>query len=110
VLERKTNVSSKGKKMKKARIYVDFNELIDDDLVLLSKTDLKLDSNGLKIKLEEGMHVSIYEENEDDEGIIDNLIADGIVVKNTFGGWTSEAKWLCRIDEKGIHYESDLDD
>ena len=41
--------------MKEARLYVDFNEMIDDDLVLLSKTDFKKDSQGNLIELKEGL-------------------------------------------------------
>lgn len=93
--------------MKTPRLYVDFNELIDDDLVLLSKSDFKLNSNGETIRLEEGMLVSVYDDDVDANGNQDNLLADGIVERNTFGGWTSAAKWLCRINENGIYHESD---
>ena len=43
--------------MKEPRIYVDFNEMIEDDLVLLSKTDIKLDSAGKRIELLAGAKV-----------------------------------------------------
>ena len=37
--------------MKPARIQVDFNELIESDLVLLSQQDIKLDNSGLEVLL-----------------------------------------------------------
>lgn len=35
--------------MDKARIYVDFNEMVDPNTVLLSKDDIKTDSQGNEI-------------------------------------------------------------
>ncbi len=32
--------------MEKARVYVDLNEMVTDDIVLLSKDDTKVDSMG----------------------------------------------------------------
>ncbi|MEN3931811.1 hypothetical protein WJT86_12220 [Microvirga sp. W0021] len=94
--------------MKKGRINVDFNEMIEEGLVLLSKTDVKVDSSGKEIKFFEGMIVHIYEQDFDLDGNIDNLIADGEVVLNKTGiPWTLNAKWCCKIDSKGIRHESD---
>ncbi|MBX7225486.1 MAG: hypothetical protein K1X55_05615 [Chitinophagales bacterium] len=98
--------------MKEPRLYVDFNEMIEDDLVLLSKTDFKLDSDGNRIELIAGAKVKIYMDDIDDNGEEDNLIADGIVEENIYRekySWTSVCKWNCRIDKKGIFHESDLD-
>ncbi|WP_430936494.1 hypothetical protein [Saccharicrinis sp. 156] len=92
--------------MKEARLYVDFNEMIEEDLVLLSQTDIKTDSEGKTIKLKEGLHIKIYSDDLNSCNEVDNLIANGIVELNTHGGWTSEVKWCCRIDSKGIYNES----
>ena len=35
--------------MNGSRLYVDFNELIDEDLVLLSQTDVTLDQQGNEV-------------------------------------------------------------
>lgn len=94
-------------KIKEARIYVDFNEMIEDDLVLLSQTDFKKDSMGNMVELTEGLKVKIYMSDSDEFGIEDNLIAEGTVELNTYGGWTQAAKWNCRIDINGIYHESD---
>lgn len=97
--------------MKEPRIYVDFNEMIEDDLVLLSKTDLKEDSKGNFVEFKEGMKVKIYMDDTDDNNREDDIIADGIVEENTYAekfSWTSEAKWNCRIDKNGIYHESDI--
>ncbi|WP_185969078.1 hypothetical protein [Carboxylicivirga sp. M1479] len=45
--------------MKEARLYLDFKEMIEEDLVLLSKTDFKKDSEGNTIELSEGLRVKL---------------------------------------------------
>jgi len=48
--------------MDRPRIYVDFNELLEPDLVLLSKTDVRADSSGAEVALVEGLRVYVYED------------------------------------------------
>jgi hypothetical protein len=93
--------------MRRPRIYVDFNELLEEDLVLLSQTDVKPDSSGAPIQLQVGMRVHVYSDDVDEHGNPDNLVADGVVELNTAGGWASAAKWCCRIDRAGIRNESE---
>lgn len=91
--------------MNKPRIYVDFNEMVTENIVLLSKEDSKINSKGDVISFYEGMPVSIYSDNYED-GKSDNLIADGIAVKydlSSFPHWT-HVKWCCL----GIIHESDI--
>ncbi len=90
------------------RIYVDFNEMISFDLVLLSKENYKQDSVGNLVHLYEGLEVSIYMDDEDDNRDSDSLVASGIVVKNKIkSGWGAIAKWCCQIDSDGIYHLSD---
>jgi hypothetical protein len=91
--------------MKEPRLYVDFNELIDHNLVLLSQSDYKTDSMGNSIHLYEGKIVSIYMDDTDEEGNPDNLLAEGIVIPNPLPNHI--AKWCCQINEKGIYHESE---
>lgn len=96
--------------MKQSRISVDFNELLEPDLVLLSKTDTRADSAGAIVVLHEGLSVHIYEEDVDANGRPDNLIADGVVEKNQSNiDWTRSAKWCCRIDRLGVRHESECE-
>ena len=95
--------------MDKARIRVDFNELVAPDLVLLSKTDEIIDSEGNKILLETGKAVSIYEFNHYDNGTKEYLFADGIAELNVpeiNGEWSKAAKWCCKINKNGIKSET----
>jgi hypothetical protein len=102
------NAKNTNKKTtKRARIYVDFNEMIDFNLVLLSQKDTKLNSEGVEIELSEGLKIDIYMDDEQMNGFKDNLIASGIVERNR-SGLFEIAKWCCRIDENGIQHESDI--
>lgn len=92
----------------KSRIYVDFNEMVEDDLVLLSKYDEKKDRDDRLVRLYDGLHIAIYMDDTDEHGDRDDLIAEGIVEANKIkSGWGSVAKWCCRIDKNGIRHESD---
>lgn len=97
-------------KVDKARIYVDFNEMVDYNTVLLSKDDTKMDSEGNVITFYEGMPVSIYMDDVDGNGEVDNLVAEGIAVKQDLSNYPSwqHVKWCCRMDSNSIMNESDL--
>ncbi|MCV9933987.1 hypothetical protein OIU80_17025 [Flavobacterium sp. LS1R47] len=101
-----TTIKNYQEVVKKSRIYVDFNEMIDFDLVLLSQKDKKLNSVGVEVELREGMEIAIYMDDEQPNGFKDNLIASGIVERN-HSNLFEIAKWCCRIDENGIQHESD---
>jgi hypothetical protein len=94
--------------MKQPRIPVDFNEMLEPNLVLLSQTDVRIDSSGATIVLSEGLPVHIYDQDIGADGQPDNLLADGVVerIKSDLS-WTKSAKWCCRIDGRGIRHESE---
>lgn len=98
-----------NKILDKPRIPVDFNELIENDLILLSRDDIKTDSAGNEISFYEGMLVGIYsDDNIDENNRIDCIIADGIVI-TTPPEWQknyNHVKWCCRITGK-IRFMSD---
>lgn len=94
--------------MDKARIQVDFNELVQSDVVLLSKTDLVFDSAGNEVLLTAGLPVSVYEYNKYADGTQEYLLADGFAELNDTavnGEWSKAAKWCCRINSLGIQNE-----
>ena len=82
----------------------------DCNIVLLSADDTKMDSQGNEITFYEGMPVSIYSDDVDEDGKADNLVAEGTAIRldlSQYPAW-KHVKWCCRIDEKGIMNESDL--
>jgi hypothetical protein len=89
------------------RIRVDFNEWVEEDLFLLSKTDTRLDDKGDSVRLTEGLRVQIFEPDTDSEGKVSlQLVAEGICTLNTTSiGWTQGVKWCCRIEGVGIRHE-----
>ena len=94
--------------MKQPRIPVDFNEMLESDLVLLSQTDFRTDSSGATIHLSEGLPVCLYDEDIGADGQPDNLIADGVAERRSGdSSWGTSAKWCCRIDGRGVRHESD---
>ena len=94
--------------MDKPYFHVDFNEMIDADTVLLSAGDWKVDARGMTVQLREGMLVSVYMDDLSENGKVDNLVANGVVTKNTVTGWATNVKWCCRIDSDGIRPESKI--
>lgn len=93
----------------KPRIYVDFNEMVERDLVLLSVGDTKRDSEGVSVLLSEGLAIDIYMDDEGVDGRPDALIASGVVEATTGRGWAPHVKWCCRIFEPGIRHLSVVD-
>ena len=87
------------------RIYVDFNEMVEKDLVLLSRGDIRQDSEGNQITLSEGLRISVYMDDADDSGNPRNLVAEGTVEINTSDDWSSPVNWCCRLDEDSFRYE-----
>ncbi len=96
--------------MDKARVYVDLNEMVTDDIVLLSKDDTKIDSMGSTITFYEGMPVSLYSDDASDSGETDNLIFEGTAIKydlKNYPCWC-HVKWCARIDWNSLMHESDM--
>ncbi len=93
--------------MKRPQLYVDFNELIESDLVALSASDEKFSPTGEKILLRDGLLIDVYSDDLNDRGEPDNLIASGVVERNSSSGWAKEIKWCCRIDAQGIRHQSE---
>jgi hypothetical protein len=93
--------------MHTSRIYVDFNEMPSNDEVLLSQGDTTADALGNLVVLIEGMRLAVYSDDQDENGEPDNLIAEGVALRNHHGGWTNTARWLLKVNERGIRHESD---
>lgn len=95
--------------MKGNRIHVDFEQLIDENLVPLSDTDEVIDSKGNKILLQEGKEVLLYSDDLGSCSTKENLIAEGVVEAGEKSDWVTSVKWNCRINASGIYHESQSD-
>jgi hypothetical protein len=94
--------------MTKPMLYVDFNEMLEPNLVLLSVTNTKTASNGMVVSLSDGLEVTVYMDDTDERGHPDNLVATGTVEANKSTGWGAHVKWCCRIDANGVRHQSEL--
>lgn len=92
--------------MSRPVFHVDFNEMIAEDVVLLSAEDYKLDTAGEAVQLHEGLLVSVYMLDLDQYGKKDDLLADGVVTRNSSSGWAAHVQWCCQIDENGVQARS----
>ena len=89
------------------RLHADFNGLFGE-LLCLSHKDTGLDEHGVEVPLHAGMRVTAYEEDSDDAGRRDDLLASGIVERSPDWLACRGSKWVLRIDEHGVRNESDL--
>lgn len=92
------------------RIYVDFNEMVTDNVVLLSKDDAKCDSAGNIVNFYEGMPVALYMDDLDADGNPDDLMAAGVAVRYNLSAYPywRHVRWCCLIDGDGIRHQSEI--
>lgn len=88
------------------RIRTDFNGLFGD-ILCLSHSDICFDENGVAVYLQEGLIVTAFDEDSDDDGNRDDLIASGTVEPSPTWLQCNGSRWILRIDENGVRHESD---
>lgn len=89
-------LTSPASELDKPRIWVDFNELVDFNTYLLSRVDYIGDSNGDTVELFDGLHISVFDIDLGEDGRPDNLLAEGVVIRNTSTLYC-EVKWLVKL-------------
>jgi len=88
-------------------LHADFNGLFMSASVLcLSHAETCLDRDGNEVAVEEGMQATAFDEDLDDQGRRDDLIASGTVERAP--DWLSKhgSCWVLRMDERGVRHES----
>ncbi len=96
--------------MDKARIYIDLNEMVTEDIVLLSRDDVKVDSQGGPVTFYEGMPVSVYSDDASDAGEWDPLLGEGVAVRydlKAYPHWR-HVKWCLCLNWGSLVHASDL--
>ena len=94
--------------MKRLKVRGDFNGIFGD-LLCLSHSEICKDEFGSDVILEEGMELTAFDEDSDEDGNRDDLIANGRVERSPDWLQNHGSKWVLRIDENGIMHESDLE-
>ena len=89
------------------RIRADSNGLFSK-LLCLSHNETCVGEDGRDVVVHEGMIVTAFDEDIDDDRRPDNLIASGIVDRPP--EWLScrGSRWVLRIDQNGVRHESDV--
>ena len=89
------------------KVRADFNGLFGE-LLCLSHSDTCADESGAEIQLRSGMIVTAFDEDADEHGARDDLIATGTVEPSPDWLRCNGSKWALRIDKDGVRHESDL--
>jgi hypothetical protein len=89
------------------KVLADFNGLFGD-VLCLSHKDHSTDEAGNKVMLREGMLLTAYDQDADEKGQRDDLIASGVVEASPRNLACHGSKWVLRIDENGVRHQSDL--
>jgi len=89
------------------RLRADFNGLFGD-LLCLSHEETCPDEHGEPVAMRAGMVVVAFDEDADEHGNRDDLLASGTV--EPAPDWLSckGSRWVLRLDEDGVRHESDL--
>ena len=88
-------------------LHADFNGLFGD-VLCLSHGDTSLDRSGNVVVLQAGMHATAFEEDIDEHGERDDLIAGGIVEPSPEWLQCKGSRWMLRIDENGVRHQSEI--
>jgi len=89
------------------RLRADFNGLFSQLLCLSHKATCE-GENGQDVAVYEGMIVTALDEDVDENGEPDNLVASGRVQRSPAWLACNGSRWVLRIDENGVRHESDL--
>jgi hypothetical protein len=93
------------------RVRGDFNGLFRGGAMLcLSHRETCPDEKGNQIALHAGMRVTAFDEDLDEHGNRDDLIASGVVERAPDWLQCRGSKWVLMIDEDGVKHESDVRD
>src|SRR5512132_3913847 len=91
------------------KLRADFNGLFCD-VLCLSHGESCIDEDGNTIQLTAGMAAIAFDEDADENGQRDDLIAFGIVEQSPPWLTCTGSKWLLRIDSSGVRHEELTDE
>jgi hypothetical protein len=92
---------------KMIRVWADFNGLFGD-ILCLSHGDTSTDEQGTKVTLRAGMKLTAFDQDVNEQGNRDDLIASGTVEPSPRSLRCNGSRWVLRIDENGVRNESDI--
>jgi hypothetical protein len=84
------------------RVYADFQNLDDENRLRLTCAGTRSDLERLDIELQEGMALTLYTDDANDEGQPDELLAEGVVHYDA-----AEKCWVAAIDWQKVRHASE---
>jgi hypothetical protein len=90
------------------RFRADFNGLFGD-VLCLSHEDTCPNDVGAPVRLQAGMIVAAFDEDTDEKGRRDDLIATGVVEPAPDWLQCRGSRWILRIDRNGVRHESEVE-
>jgi hypothetical protein len=84
------------------RVYVDFLKTDDLGRIRMICLGTRRDLDALGIVLFEGLRLTLYSDDAQDDGTPDPLLVEGVIERG------SGTDWVARIDRTAIRHESDL--
>jgi hypothetical protein len=88
-------------------VQADFNGLFSE-LLCISHGDSAPDKHGKPVRLRAGMKLTAYDDDVDDDGNPDDLVASGTVEPSPAWLRRDGSRWVLRIDEHGVRHRSEL--
>jgi hypothetical protein len=88
-------------------VRADFNGLFGE-LLCLSHKDTCEDETGNLVTLHSGISLTVFDQDSDENGNRDDLIAIGTVEPSPKWLQCNGSRWAFRIDQNGVRHESDL--
>jgi hypothetical protein len=89
------------------RVRADFNGLFGE-ILCISHEDTCEDSAGNSVTLRAGMLLTVFDEDVDENGNRDDLIATGTVEPSPHWLQCKGSRWALKIDQSGVRHESDV--
>jgi len=89
------------------KVRADFNGLFGE-LLCLSHGATCVDETGAALELRSGMVVTAFDEDTDEHGHPDDLLATGIVEPSPDWLQCKGSRWVLRIDRNGVRHQSDV--
>ena len=93
--------------MNHPKVRADFNGVFGN-LLCLSHAETCLDEHGAVVHLSDGLTLTAYEEDTDDKGKPDRLLAHGSVEPAPEWLQCNGSKWVLKINSKGVFHESEM--
>jgi hypothetical protein len=88
--------------MTNPKVYADFQNLDDSDRLRLNSAGTQQDLERQGLPLREGMKLTLYTGDADDQGRPDELLAEGVVHYDT-----NAQCWVAEVDWSALRHASD---